>query len=103
ADTRDARAARPVVRAYADAERVRRAIEHLRSADVPVEAISVVSRSTGDAEALERATGASDDLEDTAVRRHRFADFVDWLGRVESVVVPGFGGVLGSGNLWQDV
>jgi MFS family permease len=32
-----------------------------------------------------------------------FADLVEWLGRVESAVVPGFGAVLGTGDLWQDV
>jgi hypothetical protein len=31
------------------------------------------------------------------------AEFVDWLGRVESATVPGFGAVLGTGDLWQDV
>jgi hypothetical protein len=93
----------PVARLYADSAQARRAIQALQSAGVPGEAISVLSRSTADAEEIERLTGASDDLEDRAVRRHPVEDFVDWLGQVQSVVVAGFGAVLGTGNLWQDV
>ena len=52
---------------------------------------------------MERDTGVSEDLEDATQHRHRLADVVDWLGRVESAVVPGFGAVLGTGDLWQDV
>jgi hypothetical protein len=88
---------------YADAAQARQAIQALRSAGVPGDAISVLSRSTDDADEIERLTGASDDLEDAVVRHHPVADFVDWLGRVESVVVAGFGAVLGTGDLWQDV
>jgi hypothetical protein len=52
---------------------------------------------------LERDTGVSEDIEDATQHRHRLADLVEWLGRVESAVVPGFGAVLGTGDLWQDV
>ena len=38
--------------------------------------------------------GVNDDLEDASVHRNRLENFVDWLGRVESAAVPGFG----SGN-----
>ncbi len=99
----DAEQARVVTRVYGDAAHATRAIATLREAGVPAEAISVLSRSTTEAEAIEDTTGASDDLEDAAIRRHPLTDFVDWLGRVESVVVPGFGSMLGTGNLWQDV
>jgi hypothetical protein len=75
----------------------------MQTAGVPADAISVISRSTVEADEIERVTGASDDLEDAAARRHPLSDFVNWLGRIESVAVPGFGAVLGTGNLWQDV
>jgi hypothetical protein len=94
---------RIVVRLYADAAHAVRAANALRDAGVPPDVISVLSRSSAEADGIEHATGASDDLEDAAVRHHRLADFIDWLGRVESVVVPGFGAVLGTGDLWQDV
>jgi hypothetical protein len=92
-----------VARLYADAASAGRAAQSLRTAGVAPEAISVLTRSTEEADAIERTTGASDDLEDAVVRRHPLEDFVDWLGRVESAVVPGFGAVLGTGDLWQDV
>jgi hypothetical protein len=94
---------RAVARLYADAAGAQAAIQALRSGGVPTDAISVLSRSAAEADAIEHATGASDDMEDVAVRRHPLSDLVSWLGSVESVLVPGFGGVLGSGNLWQDV
>jgi hypothetical protein len=75
----------------------------LESAGVDPRAISMITRSPGDAETLEHDTGISEDLEDAAVHHHRLSDFVDWLGRVESVAVPGFGAVLGTGDLWQDI
>ena len=93
----------PVVRQYEDVAHAQAAIEALRSANVPQDAISILSRSPSEADAIEQATGASDDLEDEAVRRHPVSDLVAWLGSIESVVVPGFNGVLVSGNLWQDV
>jgi len=92
-----------VVRLYGDLAHAQAAIEALRSAGIPADAISILSRSPAEADAIEDATGVSDDLEDEAVRSHPVSDLVAWLGSVESVVVPGFGGVLGSGNLWQDV
>jgi hypothetical protein len=81
----------------------RDAIHALEAAGVDARAISVVTRSPRDAETLEHDTGASDDLEDASVDRGRLEQFVDWLGRVESVAVPGFGAVLGTGDLWQDI
>jgi hypothetical protein len=63
----------------------------------------VVTRSTGEAETLEQDTGASEGLEEATQYRHPLADFVEWLGKVESVAVPGFGAVLGTGDLLQDV
>ncbi len=88
---------------YADPAQARRAIEALLQAGVAADSISVLARSRDEAEAIERATGASDELEDATTRRHPLSDIVDWLGRVEGAVVPGFGAVLVSGNLWQDI
>ena len=93
----------PVARLYADHARARRGIQALQAAGVPADAISVVSRSTVEADTIERTTGVSDDLEDASIRRHMLSDFVDWLGRIEAVAVPGFGAVLVTGNLRQDV
>ena len=94
---------RAVARLYADAARALTAIQALRSGGVPTDAIGVLSRSTAEADAIEHATGTSDDLEYVAVRRHPLSDLVAWLGNVESALVPAFAGVLVSGNLWQDV
>lgn len=96
-------APRATARIYADPAQARAAIQALQAAGLPAEAISVLSRSPDAAAELERSTGARDDLEAATARRHPLQDFVDWLGRVESVAVPGFGAVLGTGNLWQDI
>jgi hypothetical protein len=99
--TRQASAA--VVRVFAGHEQAREAIRALEAAGVDRGAISVVTRSPDEAETLEQDTGASEELEDATQRRHPLSDFVEWLGKVESVAVPGFGAVLGTGDLWQDV
>lgn len=88
---------------YADHAQARRAIQALQAAGVPADAISILSRSTTEADNIERTTGVSDDLEDIAIRRHPLSEFVDWLGRIEAVAVPGFGAVLVTGNLRQDI
>ena len=93
----------PLARAFADVEQAHRAIEALESAGVDPAAISVLTRSPSQAETLEEATGASEDLEEVTQHRNRLAEFVDWLGRVESVAVPGFGALLVTGDLRQDV
>lgn len=85
---------------YGEAEGAIRALE---AGGIDPRSISIVTRSPRDAETLEHDTGASDDLEDASVHRSRLLDFVDWLGRVGGAAVPGFGAVLGTGDLWQDV
>jgi hypothetical protein len=97
------RAAPAVARAFADYEEARSAVRALQAARVSPRCISVVARSPAEADRLERDTGVSEDIEDATQHRHRLADLVEWLGRVESAVVPGFGAVLGTGDLWQDV
>ena len=97
------RAAPAIARAFSDYAQAQAAVRALQAAQVSPRSISVVARSPSEADRLERDTGVSEDLEDATQHRHRFADLVDWLGRVESAVVPGFGAVLGTGDLWQDV
>ena len=86
-------------RSYQEA---RDGIRALEASGVKASAISVLCRSPKAARMLEHDTGASDSLEDS-VDRGRFDFFLDWLGRFESATVPGFGAVLGSGNLFQDI
>ncbi|MBV9602766.1 MAG: general stress protein [Chloroflexi bacterium] len=86
-------------RSYQEA---RDGIRALEASGVEADTISVLCRSPKAARMLEHDTGASDALEDS-VDRGPFGVFVDWLGRFESATVPGFGAVLGSGNLFQDV
>ena len=93
----------PVARVFASSQQARETILALERSGVPPESISVVTRFSRDTEALEQTTGANDDLADASVHRGRLRQFVDWLGKVESATVPGFGAILGTGNLWQDV
>ena len=93
----------PVTRVFDSYHEARDAIAALENAGVDPRAISVLTRSPRDAETLEHDTGVSDDLEDASVHRGRLEHFVDWLGRVGSAAVPGFGAVLGTGDLWQDI
>jgi broad specificity phosphatase PhoE len=93
----------PFARVFADHVHARDAIRALEAAGVNAASISIVARSEAEAETLERDTGASEDLEDATQHRHPLSNFVGWLGRVESATVPGFGAILGSGDLWQDI
>jgi hypothetical protein len=92
-----------VTRLFASPQLARETIGALEASGVKPSTISIVTRSTRDADQLQLNTGVSQDVEDAAVHRSRLAQFVDWLGQVESVAVPGFGAVLGTGDLWQDV
>jgi hypothetical protein len=93
----------PVARTFDSHTAAHDAIRALEAAGLSPDDISVVTRSPAEAESLEQDTGASEELEEATQHHHRWADFVSWLGRVESATVPGFGAVLGTGNLWQDV
>jgi hypothetical protein len=88
---------------YDSYQAAQEAIRALRAGGVSARAISVVTRSPKDAQTLELDSGASNDIEGAAMPRGRLSHFLDWLGQVESVAVPGFGAVLGTGDLWQDV
>jgi hypothetical protein len=83
-------------------ESARAAIEALEGAGIDRRAISVVARAQAEAHSLGRETGAAEDLE-RLIQGHPLADLLNWLGRIEAVVVPGFGAVLGTGNLGQDL
>jgi hypothetical protein len=93
----------PIARTFANHAEARDAILALEAAGLSPADISVVTRTPAEAETLEHDTGASEELEEATQHHHRLADLVDWLGRVESAAVPGFGAVLGTGDLWQDV
>jgi heat induced stress protein YflT len=90
-------------RLFSSYQQAREAIRALEAAGVSPRSISVVTRSARETESLEQDTGVSDRIEDASVHRSRLQQFVDWLGRVESATVPGFGAILGTGDLWQDV
>jgi hypothetical protein len=93
----------PVTCLYANMRVAGDAIRALQAEGVDPRAISVLTRQPDDTDSLEQTTGVSDDLEDASVHRGRLASFVDWLGKVESAAVPGFGAMLGTGDLWQDI
>src|SRR5258708_738383 len=93
----------PIARTFATLAEARDAILALEAAGLSPADISVVTRTPDEAETLEDETGTSEELEEATQHHHRLADLVDWLGRVESAAVPGFGAVLGTGDLWQDV
>ena len=93
----------PIARSFANYAEARDAILALEAAGLSPADISVVTRTPAEAETLEHDTGASEELEEATQHHHRLADLVDWLGRVESAAVPGFGAILGTGDLWQDV
>ena len=92
----------PVARVFSSHQEARDAIRALQTAGVYPRAISVVTRLPADANTLEHDTGASEDLEH-ASHQDRLTGFVDWLGRVGGVAVPGFGSVLGTGDVWRDI
>lgn len=93
----------PTTRLFGSFSEARDAVRALEANGVNPKSISVVTRWPKDAETLEHETGASDDIEDASVHRGRLGELIDWLGRVESAAVPGFGAVLGTGDLWQDI
>jgi hypothetical protein len=98
----EAEANPPTVGVFDAHEPARAAIEALKAAGIDRQAISVLARAQAEAHALGQQTGAAEDLE-RLIQDHPLADLLNWLGRIEAVVVPGFGAVLGTGNLGQDL
>jgi len=88
----------PIVRSFADHQQARAAVEAFKARGIEPQAISIVARSRAEAHLLDQETGAGQDLEE-AVRAHPMRDLLDWLGRVEAFVVPGFSAVLATGDL----
>jgi ParB-like chromosome segregation protein Spo0J len=87
-----------VARVFASYEQARDAIQALKASGIEAHTISIVARSSAQARALDHETGAAQDLEE-AVQAHPLRDLLDWLGRVEAVVAPGFASVLATGDL----
>lgn len=79
-------------------DQARDAIRALFAAGIDSHAISVLARSPVEAHELHQETGAAEDLE-RIIQHHPLGDVLDLLGEVESLLVPGFGGVLASGDL----
>jgi hypothetical protein len=92
-----------VTRIFASSQAAREAILALQSSGIDPRAISVVTRLPRDTDTLEDTTGVNDDLEDASHERSRLAQFVEWLGKLESATMWPLGGILGTGDLWQDV
>jgi hypothetical protein len=92
----------PTTHVFKTYEEAHDGIRDLEADGVEPETISVLCRSPKAARMLGHDMGVSDDLEDS-VDRGRLGFLWDWLGRFESATVPGFGAVLGSGNLFQDI
>ena len=88
----------PTVRLFRRHEEARDAIRALTKTGVGPRAISVIARSALEVRALHRETGAAEDLE-AKVRRDVLWEVLDILGSIESLLVPGFGGILVTGDL----
>jgi hypothetical protein len=86
---------------YNTHDEARTVIRALETAGVQPRAISVLTGAVTEARALGKETGAAEDLEQL-IQDHPLADLLNWLGRIEAWVVPGFGAVLGSGDLGAD-
>jgi hypothetical protein len=89
---------KPTVGHFRHHEQARQAIRALDAAGIDRHAISVLTRSPTEAHELHQETGAAEDLE-RIIQRHPLSDVLDIIGEVESILVPGFGGVLASGHL----
>jgi hypothetical protein len=94
--------ATPIVGVYADASHAGAAIRALEAAGISADDISVLTRTADEAQELTSETGVDDDLEEL-IQRHPLSDALNWLGRVGAWAVPGFGGVLGTGNVGADL
>jgi len=91
----------PAVGVYAEHDAARDAVRALEAAGVEPESISVLARTPAEARAIDRETGASDDLENVT-GHHRIHNWLDWLASIGGAL-PGFGPVAGTGNLGLDV
>jgi hypothetical protein len=92
----------PTAGVFEGHEQARSAIQALQAAGIQRQAISVLAGAPAEARALGKETGATQDLE-RLIQDHPLADLLNWLGRIEAFVVPGFGAVLGTGDLGADL
>lgn len=86
------------VRLFTNHAQARDGIRAITQAGTNPRAISVIARSPVEVHTLHEETAVAEDLE-AEVMRGLFAELVDVLGSVESLVVPAFGGVLITGDL----
>jgi Heat induced stress protein YflT len=93
---------RPDVQLFPNDQQALDAIRALTRAGVSPDDISVLARSSDEAHRLHDETGAAEDLE-AGVNRDTRQDILDVLGSLESLLVPGFGGVLVTGDLIQHI
>jgi hypothetical protein len=91
----------PSVRVFRTHEEARDAIRALTAAGVKPETIGVLARSAAEVHRLEQQTGAATATEnlDAEAGHDVLGEVVDVLGSIESLLVPGFGGVLVTGDL----
>lgn len=92
----------PTVRLFTRHAQARDAIRALTQAGISARAISVIARSPVEVQRLHLEAGAAEDLAAT-VRRDVLSEVLDVLGSIESLLVPGFGGVLITGDLFSHV
>lgn len=88
----------PTVRLFTSHAQARDAIRALTQSGIKPQAVSVIARSPVEVHTLHEETAAAEDLQADVVRGV-FSEVVDVLGSVESLLVPGFGGVLITGDL----
>jgi hypothetical protein len=88
----------PTVRLFKSHEQARGAVLALTSAGIDPEAVSIIARSDDEVATLHEETGADQKLE-SSVKHNRFREVLDILGSLEALLVPGFGGVLVTGDL----
>lgn len=81
---------RPTVQLFTTDQQALEAIRALTRAGVSPDDISVLARSSAEADRLHDETGASEDLE-AGVNRDTGRDILDVLGSLESLLVPGLG------------
>ena len=89
---------RPTVQLFTSDQQALDAIRALTTAGVSPDDISVLARSFAEVHRLHEQTGAAQDLE-IAINRDTGQELLDVLGSLEALLVPGFGGVLVTGDL----
>jgi hypothetical protein len=89
---------RPTVQLFTSDQQALDAIRALTTAGVSPDDISVLARSFAEVHRLHERTGAAEDLE-IDINRDTGQELLDVVGSLEALLVPGFGGVLVTGDL----